>query len=110
MSPLPVDLSQLEKPFQTVRNTWGTIKPYYVNYLTSIDFGNILMAFVAIVREVIHHGFKFPRFHPAIEVEELKPSFEHLNEFVSAEELAAARVTQIEEAEAWDRLLEKVGE
>jgi hypothetical protein len=102
-------LSPLEKPFQTVRNNWSTLKPYYANCLTSINFGNIPMAFVAIVRQVIDHGFKFPRFHPAIEVEELKPSFESLNEFVSVEELAAARITQIEEAEAWDRLMQEVG-
>jgi hypothetical protein len=109
MSPLPVDLSQMEKPFQKVRNSWGVIKPYYTNYLTSINFGNILMAFVAIVQQVIDHGFKFPRVHPAIEVEELKPSFESLTECISVEELAAARITQIEEAEAWDRLMQEVG-
>ena len=104
MTPVSMDLKTLGKPFNTVRDNWGTVQPYYINYLTSITFGNILMTFVAVIQEVIHHGFKFPRVHPAIEVEELKPSFEHPNEFVSAEELAAARVTEIEEREALKQL------
>jgi hypothetical protein len=93
MTPIPLE------PFGTVRQHWGTIRPYYNNCLTSIHFGNILMAFVGVVEQAIHHGFTFPRFHPGIEVE-LEPSFKHPNEYISVDELAKARACEVEE-ENW---------
>lgn len=61
------------------------------------------MTFFSIIQQLIHHGFKFPRLHPDMEVEELSPSFEHPNEFITAEELAAAKIHAIEEQEKWEQ-------
>jgi hypothetical protein len=102
MTPIPLE------PFGTVRQHWGTIKPYYKNYLTSINLGNILMAFVGVIEQVIHHGFTFPRMHPAIEVEELEPSLEHPNEFISTDELAQARACQVEGEVNWGQVLDAI--
>lgn len=102
MTPIPLE------PFGTVRQHWEAIQPYYKNYLTSINFGNILLAFVGVVEQAIHHGFTFPRMHPAIEVDELEPSFEHPNEYISTDELAQARACQVEEEENWRQVLEAI--
>ena len=100
MAPVRIDLHQLQ-PFKAVRENWCNVRPYYINYVTAINFGNILTSFIAIVEQIVSHGFKFPRLHPELEVEELTLSFEHPNEIISAEELTAAQVFEIEEWERW---------
>jgi len=104
MSPVRIDLHQLQ-PFKAVRENWYNVRPYYTNYMTAISFGSTLMSFLAIIEQIVGHGFKFPRLHPEIEVEELTPSFVHMNEFISAEELTGARVSEIEEWGKWDEFL-----
>jgi len=104
MPPIRIDLHQLQ-PFKAVRENWYNVRPYYTNYRTAISFGSTLMSFLAIIEQIVAHGFKFPRLHPEMETEELTPSFVHVNEFVSAEELAAARAFEIQEWEQWDKFL-----
>src|ERR1700694_5553647 len=116
MPPTPIDLSGLP-PFKLVRDNWGTIKPYHDNYLTTISFATVTAAFLGTLSLIIKHGFKFPRLHPKMEVEELEPSFEHPNEYVKVEDLAEAKLFEferneraklaLEEAEEWDRLTEE---
>jgi len=97
MAPIPIKSFRSLQPFATVRENWGTVQPYVSNYITTVSFGVICMNFLAIIPQIIAHGFTFPRLHPALDFEDLEPSEEHPNEYVSPQELAEARIAEIEE-------------
>jgi hypothetical protein len=63
------------------------------------------MAFVGMIQQLIDHGFTFPRIHPDLDIEELQPSFEHPNEYITADELAAAKAYEIEEEQRWEDIM-----
>jgi|SRR5271156_105476 len=90
MAPVPrFDWENLQ-PFKAIEGNWETIKPYYDNSMAILGFGTVLTAFMATLSTIIKHGFKMPRLHPIIRVEELKPSWSHPNEYVSEQDLADA--------------------
>jgi len=97
MAPIRVTPFQNLQPFAVVRKNWGTVQPYISNYTSAVTFGVIFMNFLAIIPQVIAHGFTFPRLHPALDFEDLEPSEEHANEYVSPQELAEAMIAEIEE-------------
>jgi hypothetical protein len=107
MPPMPFDFSGLQ-PFKTIRNNWGTIKPYHDNVTATIQFFTIAFAFLGMAAMIIKHGFKMPRLHPLMEVEDLEPSklLEHPNEFVKVEDLAEAKLWTLEQkfeaAQMWE--------
>jgi hypothetical protein len=115
MPPTPIDFSGIQ-PFKLVRDNWATLKPYHDNFLTTISFATVTAAFIGTLSMIIKHGFKMPRVHPAMEVEELEPSFTHPNEYVNVEDLAAAKLFDFEQRErarmaeaekAWKELTEE---
>jgi hypothetical protein len=66
------------------------------------------MNIIALIPELIAHGFTFPRITPLPpELDDLEPSDEHPNEFVSPQHLAEAKMAQIEaeEEEELDKLV-----
>ena len=90
MAPIPkVDWDNLQ-PFKAVEGNWDKIKPYYDNSMAVLGFGTILTAFIGTLSSIIKHGFKMPRLHPIIGLEELKPSWSHPNEYISEQDLADA--------------------
>jgi hypothetical protein len=86
MVPTPVEWNSL-KPFKAARDNWSSLQPYHDNIATTISFATILTAFIGTASLMIKHGFKFPRLHPSMEVEELEPSPEllHPNEYITEE-------------------------
>ena len=66
------------------------------------------MNIIAMIPELIAHGFTFPRITPLPpELDDLEPSEEHPNEFLSPQDLAEARMAEIvaEEEEELDKLI-----
>jgi hypothetical protein len=115
MAPTPLDFSGVQ-PFKAVRDNWDSIKPFHDNYITTISFATIAAAFLGTISMIINHGFKMPRLHSSMDVEDLKPSYEHPNEYVKVEDLAEAKLFEFEqrerekswlEAEAWRNLVEE---
>ena len=95
MSPTPIK-SKAIQPFQAVRDNWSSIKPYHNNYVKTISLATVFTAFLGTVSMIVQHGFKMPRIHPKMEVEELGPSITHPNEYVSEKDLAAVKLFEIE--------------
>ena len=95
MAPTPIKLKTIQ-PFQAVRDNWSSIKPYHDNYVTTISLATVITAFLGTVSLIVKHGFKMPRLHPIMEVEELQPSIVHPNEYVSENDLAAAKLFEFE--------------
>src|SRR5436190_15058292 len=91
MAPTPINFKTIQ-PFHAVRDNWSSIKPYHDNYVTTISLATVLTAFLGTVSMIIKHGFKMPRLHPTMEVEELNPSWTHPNEYVSENDLTAAKL------------------
>lgn len=107
MAPTPIDFKGIQ-PFRAVRENWSSLKPYHDNYITTISFATVLTAFLGTVSLIVKHGFKFPRLHPMIDVEELHPSPEltHPNEYITEQDLAEAKLFEFEQEEllrmAWE--------
>ena len=95
MPPAPVDFNALQ-PFKAVRDNWDVIKPYYDNYVNTVTFANVLTIFLGSVSMIIKHGWKFPRIHPTMEVEDLDPRVRHINEFVTERHLEEAKLWELE--------------
>jgi hypothetical protein len=96
------------QPFSTVRSNWGAVGPSVANTQTALSFSVICMNIIALIPELIAHGFTFPRITPLPpELDDLEPSDEHPNEFVSPQHLAEAKMAQIEaeEEEELDKLV-----
>ena len=103
MVPTPVDFNSLQ-PFKAIRDNWSSLKPYHDNYIASVSFATILTAFLGTISLVIKHGFKMPRLHPSMEVEELQPTIKHPNQFISEQDLLDAKLFEFErrqQLEAW---------
>jgi hypothetical protein len=94
MAPTP-SLNSLQ-PFKSVRDNWTSIKPYHDNYLSTISFANVITAFLGTLSMVITHGLKMPRLHPMMEVDDLEPSQEHPDEYVTDEDLTNAKLYEFE--------------
>jgi hypothetical protein len=97
--PTPLDFSELQ-PFKTVRDNWAALKPYHDNYITTISFMTVATAFLGTVGLMVKHGFKFPRLHPAMEVEELPSSLEHENQYIGLDDLIELKIYEFEERES----------
>lgn len=97
------------QPFKIVRDNWDKVEPYHDNIVKTVSLATILTAFIGTASLMIKHGFKFPRLHPSMEVEELEPSPElaHPNEYVTAEELAEVKLFEFEMEDNWRRAKEK---
>jgi hypothetical protein len=116
MAPTAIDFSGVQ-PFKTIQDNWSPIHPFHDNYITTISFATIAAAFLGTVSLIIKHGFKMPRLHSSMESGELKPSYDHPNEYVKVEDLAESKLFEFEqreretmaweEAEAWKKLIEE---
>ena len=107
MSPTPIKFNSIQ-PFKAVRDNWSSLKPYHDNYLTTISLATVLTAFIGTVGMIIKHGFKMPRLHPMMEVEELEPSIpQHPNEYVSEKDLAEAKLFEFEQEQRWEMAMEE---
>src|SRR5216110_3441805 len=73
MPPTPINVNSIQ-PFKAVLDNWSSLKPYHDNYLTTISLATVLTAFIGTMGMIVKHGFKIPRLHPMMEVEELEPS------------------------------------
>jgi hypothetical protein len=108
MAPTPLNFNSIQ-PFKAVRDNWSSIKPYHDNYLSTISLATVLTAFLGTVSLIVKHGFKFPRLHPIMEVEELQPSREHPNEFVTLKDLTEAKVFEFK-VEQWKKMAQEAEE
>src|SRR5208282_2659070 len=106
MAPAPLNFNSIQ-PFKAVRDNWSSIKPYHDNYLTTISLATVLTAFLGTVSLIVKHGFKFPRLHPTMEVEDLQPSMEHPNEFVSLKDLTEAKFFDFK-VKQWGEIAQEV--
>jgi hypothetical protein len=108
MVPTPIDWNSLQ-PFKTLRDNWSALQPYHDNIATTISFATILTAFIGTASLMIKHGFKFPRLHPSMEVEDLEPSPEllHPNEYITEEELTKVKVFEFAMDDKWRRAKEQ---
>jgi hypothetical protein len=97
------------QPFKAVRDNWDKVEPYHDNISKTLSLVTILTAFIGTASVMIKHGFKFPRLHPSMEVEELKPTPElsHPNEYVTEDELAEVKLFEFEMEDKWRRAREK---
>lgn len=96
------------QPFSTVRSNWGTVGPSVTNTQTGLSFGVICLNIIALIPELITHGLTFPRITPLPpELDDLEPSDEHPNEFITPQHLAEAKMAEIEreEEEELDKLV-----
>jgi len=105
MPPAPLSFESLQ-PFKTIRDNWSTIRPYYDNYMTTISFTTILTAFLGTISLIVKHGFKFPRLHPDMDVEELQPRGRHPNQFISEDALLDVKLFEFERSQALEAWLE----
>ena len=94
----PITLTSLQ-PFKTVHENWSSIKPYYENYMTTISFASVLMAFLGTLSMMVKHGLKIPRLHPMMETVDLDVSHEHPNEYITEEDLINAKLFEFERTE-----------
>jgi hypothetical protein len=96
------------QPFSTVRSNWGAVGPSVANTQTTLSFGVMFLNIITLIPELIAHGFTFPRITPLPpDLDDLEPSIEHPNEFITPQHLAEAKMAQIaaEEEEDLDKLL-----
>ena len=92
MAPTPkFDVKDLQ-PFKVVEDNWDTIKPHYDHIMATVTFGSVIMAFVSTLSMIIKHGFKVPRLHPIVGIDELEPSWSHPNDYVSDQDLTDAKL------------------
>ena len=102
MSPTPINFNSIQ-PFKAVRDNWSSLKPYHDNYVTTISLATVFTAFIGTVGLIVKHGFKMPRLHHMMEVEELEPSIpQHPNEYVSEKDLAEAKLFEFEQEQRWE--------
>jgi hypothetical protein len=108
MVPTPVNWNSIQ-PFKAVRDNWSSLQPYHDNIVTTISFATILTAFIGTASVMIKHGFKFPRLHPSMEVEELEPSPEllHPNEYITEEALTEVKVFEFAMEDKWRKAKEQ---
>jgi hypothetical protein len=108
MVPTPIDWNSLQ-PFKAVRDNWSSLQPYHDNMAATISFATILTAFIGTASLMIKHGFKFPRLHPSMEVEDLEPSPEllHPNEYITEEQLTEVKVFEMGMEDKWRRAKEQ---
>jgi hypothetical protein len=107
MSPTPINFDSIQ-PFKAVRDHWSSLKPYHDNYLTTITLATVFTTFISTVKSIINHGFKMPRLHRIMEVEELEPSIpQHPNEYVSEKDLAEAKLFEFEQEQRWEMAREE---
>jgi hypothetical protein len=101
MAPTPVNLGSLQ-PFATIRDNWGSLKPYHDNYIRTVSLASVLTGFLGTLALIIKHGFTFPILHPKM-AEDIEPSdhLSHPNEYVSEEDLVEARLFELEQQERW---------
>ena len=63
----------------------------------------VFTAFLGTVGLIVKHGFKMPRLHRTMEVEELEPSIpQHPNEYVSERDLVEAKLFEFEQEQRWE--------
>jgi hypothetical protein len=96
------------QPFSTVRSNWGAVGPSFTNTQTTLSFGVLFLNIIALIPELIAHGFTFPRITPLPpDLDVLEPNIEHPNEFITPQHLAEAKMAQIaaEEEEELDKLV-----
>jgi len=108
MVPIPIDFKELQ-PFKVVRQNWSSLKPYHDNYITTISFATVLTAFLGTVSLMVKHGFKMPRLHPMIDIDEMEPSpgLSHPNEYISERELVEVKAFEFEQAVKWEMIIEE---
>src|SRR5579859_1693244 len=96
----PINWGELQ-PFKTIRVNWSSVKPYHDNYVTTITFATITTAFLNTLGMIAKHGFKMPRLHPAMAVEDLEPNprLTHPNEYVSVEDLTEMQMYEVYQEE-----------
>ena len=91
-----ISISHLQ-PFKAVRDNWTTLKPYYENYITAINFVNVLAAFLNTSGLMIKNGFKMLRLHADMDLEELAPTTgQHPNEYISVNDLTEIKLFEFE--------------
>lgn len=101
----PISFKSLQ-PFKAVRDNWSTLKPYHDNYVDTISLFTVFTAFLGTISLMVTHGFKMPRLHPTMEVEELQPSILHPNEYVTEQDLTEARLFEFEQEQRLRMVLE----
>jgi hypothetical protein len=104
----PINWSALQ-PFKAVRDNWDKVEPYHDNISKTLSLVTILTAFIGTASVIIKHGFKFPRLHPSMEVEELEPTpgLSHPNEYITEDELAEVKLFEFEMEDNWRRAREQ---
>lgn len=105
MPPAPLSFESLQ-PFKTIRDNWSTLRPYYDNYMATISFTTILTAFLGTISLMVKHGFKFPRLHSDMDVEELQPRGRHPNQFISEDDLLDVKLFEFERLQVLEAWLE----